>query len=180
MDWFRLPLSRIVPNNLVVGFQKMAPGFLPAFCHMIEEQTTVRAKELPATEAITCGALHLGTGEEILPVRFLPGIPSIETGSGPGNHAWEDKIGGCLTELSRQTGPLAQCFLPFRCPRASPWDGAGAFAKRRSRDSAAGRDGNLCGLGRKRASGGGMRAGGYHVDRSGKSNGGVVKNDCCR
>ncbi len=110
MDWFRLPLSRIVPNNLVVGFQKMAPGFLPAFCHMIEEQTTVRAKELPATDAITCGALHLGTGEEILPVRFLPGIPSIETGSGPGNHAWEDKIGGCLTELSRQTGPLLNVF----------------------------------------------------------------------
>ncbi len=103
-------LNRIVLNNLVVGFQKMAPGFLPAFCHMIEEQTAVTARELPAAGAITYGALHLGTGEEILPVRFLPGIPLIETGSGPGNRAWEDEIGGCLTELSRQTGPLLNVF----------------------------------------------------------------------
>ena len=68
MDWFRLPLRQIVPNNLVVGFQRMPPGFLPAFCHMIEEQTAVRTKELSAADAITCGALHLGTGQEILPV----------------------------------------------------------------------------------------------------------------
>jgi len=110
MDWFRLPLRQIVPNNLVVGFQRMAPSFLPAFCHMIEEQTVVRVKELPAADAISYGSLHLGTGEDILPVRFLPGIASIETGSGPGNRAWEDEIGGCLTELARQTGSLLNVF----------------------------------------------------------------------
>ena len=75
MDWFRLPLSRIVPNNLVVGFQKMAPGFLPAFCHMIEEQTAVRARELPAMDAITCGALHLGTGRRSCRSGSFPGFP---------------------------------------------------------------------------------------------------------
>jgi chemotaxis response regulator CheB len=110
MDWFRLPLRQIALNNLVVGFQKMAAGFLPVFCHMIEEQTAVRAKELRAGNAITYGALHLGTGEDILPVRFYPGIPSIETGSGPGDCSWEDEIGGCLTELSRQAGPWLNIF----------------------------------------------------------------------
>jgi two-component system, chemotaxis family, protein-glutamate methylesterase/glutaminase len=110
MDWFRLPLRQIAPNNLVVGFQRMAPGFLPTFCHMIEEQTALRAKELSSAEAVLYGALHLGTGEDILPVKFLPEIPSIETGSDPGDRTWEEKIGGCLIEISRQAGPWLNIF----------------------------------------------------------------------
>jgi len=143
------------PNNMVSAFREWRP-VSPAFCHMIEEQTAVRAKELRAADAITYGALHLGTGGD-----YAGQVPSRDSRNRNGkrfwDRAWEDKIGDCLTELQDRRA-LAQCFLPFRCPRASPRDGAGAFAKRCARDNAAARDGNLCGPGRKRASGGAIPA----------------------
>lgn len=59
MDWFRLPLRDLTRNGILLGLQRIADGYLPPFCKLLEEHTAARVAPLVDPAHLRPGCLYL-------------------------------------------------------------------------------------------------------------------------
>ncbi len=77
MDWFRLPLRKLVHGGLVIGLQKIPNEFLTEFCRLIRQETGTATVPIEAPNTPCTGRLNLGNarGSASLKLDLEPPFP---------------------------------------------------------------------------------------------------------
>ena len=93
MDWFRMPLSLLSCEALVIGLQNLPQEYLAPFCQLIGEGTGAKVEPLFHADEIRPGSVYLGNASDRVELQFDPEDLSMKmTHTGAMNLSWQEGI----------------------------------------------------------------------------------------